>query len=78
MKGEKSLKVKGNITGIPMLNSLVWELGFFKSLKCLLMAISKVKSNRHPEIFMLLEIFEQGKLKSEVACSKHISFEGFK
>jgi hypothetical protein len=27
---------------------------------------------------MLLEIFEQGKQKSEVACSKHISFEGFK
>jgi hypothetical protein len=42
------------------------------------MAISKIKSHRNLEIFMLLEIFEQGKQKSEVACSKHISFEGFK
>jgi len=61
MKGEKSLGVKGNIPKIPMVNSLVWELGFFKSLKCLLMAISKLKSPRHLEIFRLLEIFEQGK-----------------
>jgi hypothetical protein len=61
MKGEKSLRVKGNITRIPMLNSLLWELGFFKSLKWILMAISKIKSHKHLEIFMLLEIFEQGK-----------------
>ncbi len=61
MKGEKSLGVKENIPRIPMVNSLFWELGFFKSLTCLLMAISKLKSPRHLEKFMLLEIFEQGK-----------------
>jgi hypothetical protein len=61
MKGKKSLGVKGNILRIPMVNSLIWELGFFKSLKTLLMEISNIKSLRHLDIFMLLEIFEQGK-----------------
>jgi hypothetical protein len=56
MKGEKFLGVKGNIPRIPMVNSLIWELGFFKNLKCLLMAISKLKSPTHLEIFILLEI----------------------
>jgi hypothetical protein len=58
MKGEKSLGVKGNILRIPTMNSIVWELGYFKSLKCLLMEISKVTSPRHLDRFMLLELFE--------------------